>query len=298
MLLDICTVIRVLPGLVLLSMLGGCASVAPDAGPEKSGTSAPSGEQSSVIPHAYSWWQSECRGSSPCPTPPGSQFAILDFRSGPFVLQIDGARVKEDIRKRRWIALSPGEHTINYGGIFFYSQGYLPLRRELHNLAATIDFEAGHVYETMRERDLDREDHMRIQNTTTGEIVHGAPPADRRELMRRSERARAKRITQQQFEKLSSDARCGDSNAQRRLALYYLAGLEPVGRRDLVHAYAWYARAAADGDAPTDALKERIGAEMLPEQLARARLLSADARLHECSAAPSPRRETAGGKAK
>jgi TPR repeat protein len=233
---------------------------------------------------AYAWWKGQCY-SADCGQPPGAQFAILDFRQGAYVIRIDGATLPDKARELRWMALAPGKYRVSYGGVFAYSRGYsIPsVDRVYMEQFQEIDFRAGHVYETQRERVYhERRDYLWIEDLTTGEIVAGAPPADRQQLRLRSNEVRAARLAREGFENAFARADCGDPRAQSEVALYYLAGLEPLPAGDLALAYAWYTRAAQGGDAAAPALAERIRPDLSAVQLERARTFAAQAAPGDC----------------
>ncbi len=219
---------------------------------------------------------------------PRDQLAVLDWSGwgAPRVLEIDG----EKTTGPRVAKLPAGRHTIRYGGWFGASVLLNPRMGDTYDLVATIDMKAGHVYEPKRERVYGYRayrDYLWIEDMTTGEVVAGHLPAHHREKLQRSERARAEREVAEHFDGLSVAARCGDGRAQYDLGLYYLAGIEPLGRRDLVHAYAWYSLAASNGYPGADAVKERIEKEMRPEERAEGERVRAGARARECPREPT-----------
>lgn len=214
---------------------------------------------------------------------PHEELAILDWSGwgAPRVFGIDGkATAGQDQAK-----LPPGKHTIRYGGSFATSVLLNPKGSAEYDLGATIDMKAGHVYAPKSERVYGYgtyRDYLWIEDTTTGEVVAGQLPPAEREKTKRSGRARVKREVEEHFEALSAAAGCGDAHAEYDLGLYYLAGIDPVGHRDLVQAYVWYSVAASRGHQDAAGVRDRVRKDLRPEQLDLAERLIASARSREC----------------
>jgi len=206
------------------------------------------------------------------PDPPDDEVALFHF-GWARVGAIDGRELDPGARDAR---LLPGKHTIRYGL-------YSPDRVD------TIDMKAGHGYVGRYEHVSKGNNYLWIEDTTTGEVVAGVLPPQEREKAQRSERARVEREVAEHFGALLAAAECGEARAQYDVGVYYLAGLDPVGRRDLVAAYVWYGRAASRGQADAVAVKDRISGELPPEQRAAADRLMTSVKAKDCAAGrPAP----------
>lgn len=189
--------------------------------------------------------------------------AILDWsgwNSGD-VLEIDGNKQTN----QNHAELSPGKHTVRYGGRIGTSFLLNPKMSDSYEYSATIDMLAGHTYKVVHERSYgygNYKDYFWIEDADTGEIVAGYLPEYKRENLERSEEAALSREIKNHFEALSSSAECGDASAQYDLGLYFLAGIPPVEKPDIVVAFVWYSLAALNGYKDAQAVKENIIKDM------------------------------------
>ncbi|MEJ2729308.1 MAG: hypothetical protein P8185_12505 [Deltaproteobacteria bacterium] len=218
--------------------------------------------------------------------------AILDWSgwgSGE-VLEIDGNATKSQYRAE----LNPGKHNIRYGGKIGTSFLLNPRMSDSYDYSASIDMRAGHTYKVIHERTYgygSYKDYFWIEDATTGEIMAGNLPEYQREKKERSEEAVLERQTRDHFEALTVSAECGDAKAQYDLGLYYLAGIPPVARPDIVMAFLWYGLAASNGYHDAATIKERIHKDLSKEHtLAAERLINeskkTDCRINESTQQP------------
>ena len=239
------------------------------------------------------------------PQLPADQVAVLKWGGGvwggkraPSVTKIDGRNIPPGgllvagkLPQTR-AKLLPGAHRID----FTYSvyRGYRPhayLERSL-----TFDAEVGHVYwlKTVCERLGSFLCNTWIEDETAEVVVAGSfPDHIDRELAARSRKATSASSQKDHIDKLSASASCGDARAQYDLALYYLAGIEPLAAQDLVTAYAWFSLAESNGHHDAAMVRQRIAGDLLPQQLAEAKRLTDQARGRACEEQPDALREGA-----
>lgn len=228
------------------------------------------------------------------PDLPSEQAAVLDWGGGvwggsraPEVATIDGNPVPASL----WSSsarVAPGTHEV----VFTYS-----VYRGLYAMPAhaypehklTFDAEAGHVYRLKTECDgLGSYNCMSWLEDETAEIIVAGSIPDHidGDLAARSATAGKARIEKERFDELSAAAACGDAIAQFDLALYHLAGIEPVVGQDLLTAYVWFRLAESNGHTDAAATGHRIAGDLSQTQLDEANRLIGQARGRACEEQP------------
>jgi hypothetical protein len=215
--------------------------------------------------------------------PVQGESAILDWSgwSSGDIFEIDGNEQTNQDRAE----LKPGKHNIRYGGKIGTSFLLNPKMSDSYDYSASIDMRAGHTYKVIHERTYgygSYEDYFWIEDTTTGEIMAGDLPAHQKEKKELSEEARLERQIRDHFEALTVSAECGDAKAQYDLGLYYLAGIPPVARPDIVMAFAWYGLAASNGYHDAAAIKKRIQKDLRKEHILAAESLIKESKKIDC----------------
>jgi hypothetical protein len=198
------------------------------------------------------------------------------------VLEIDGVAQTNQNQAQ----LKPGKHNIRYGGRRGTSFLLNSKMYDSYDYQASIDMRGGHTYRVLHERTYgygSYRDFFWIEDADTGEIVAGHLPDYRREKKERSKEASLERQVKDHFETLSDSAACGDTKAQYDLSLYYLAGIPPVGRPDIVSAFVWYSLAASIGYQDAAAVKERILQDMRNEEISEADHLIVKLKKSDCN---------------
>ena len=243
-----------------------------------------------------------CRSSNPPdkfydgPDLPGTELAVLDWSQCGVScsVRVDGKGMPRHalFRTGRFpideISLLPGRRVIEYTGTFGYSGPMYTRQFYTISRSATLDMKAGHHYAIRHERTRGWEignvgDVLWIEDETTGEILEGAPPRHRTELVARAAKAKAAKVSDERFAALNERAHCGDARAQAGLAFHYLAGLQPIAEPDLSRAYFWYSLAGRS-DASAASLQQKIAVQLPAAERASTQQLIADFRLQPCPA--------------
>jgi hypothetical protein len=224
------------------------------------------------------------------PDLPSAQVAVLNWGGGvwggsrdPVVASIDGKPVQASLWNSS-ARVAPGIREI----VFIYSvyRGLYAIPAHAHvRHQLTFDAEAGHVYRLKTECDgLGSYNCMSWLEDETAEIIVAGSIPDHidGELKARSAKAKSERIEKDRFDELSAAAACGDAIAQYDLALYYLAGIEPVVGRDLQTAYVWFRLAEFNGHTDAAATGQRIAGDLSQTRLSEANRLIGQARGRAC----------------
>jgi hypothetical protein len=201
------------------------------------------------------------------PAQPEQELATLDWGGAvwggwraPDVTAINGKPVAafDSITK-----ITPGKHTID----FEYSIYRGPYTVPAHSyVLRTLTFtaEAGHRYRLFTDCYTLGSSRCSswIESETANVVVAGKLPkwADP-DLASRSEDAAKLRERQALFEKQLASVCAGDRPASQ-VALYFLAGIAPLGESDLATAHAWYTYGASLGDPKANAILQRIGPDL------------------------------------
>jgi hypothetical protein len=227
------------------------------------------------------------------PPLPAEQVATLDWVGGvwggsrsPAVGAIDGrpmpARFLGSSTK-----IAPGRHTIDFGYSVYRGMFAIPAHGYVQR-SLTFDASAGHLYRLRTECTALGSGNCSswIEDITDNVAVAGTVPGwYDRDLAARSAVARNASAASESFDKLVASA-CGSATAEFDVALYYLAGIAPMGEIDLVSAYAWYGLAESDGHPEAAAVRRMLEGELSPEQLVAAEQVAL--RREACSAGPRP----------
>ena len=221
--------------------------------------------------------------SSPTVTSNGNA-AILDWSGfgAPTVEAIDGNAVEDSGSA----ALEPGRHTVR---VYDERGQSVLLGSPIVYLGKTFEFfaESGHTYRVRHERAYGygtASDFIWIEDAASGAIIDGRkPPGSIPDANSANYAGRSRSRSAAAYHVLSYAAHCGAASAQYDLALFHLAGIEPVEEPDPALAYAWYARAARAGHREAETVRRRLWEDLSAEQRARAASLPAPASAVSCN---------------
>lgn len=205
----------------------------------------------------------------------GRNVALLDW-SGvgtPPVRFIDAEPVDDSAT---WAEISPGWHEAfvqdERGQSILLGSMWVEVRAPLEFYA-----EPGRRYRVRYEKayTVAAGHYIWLEDTETGAILAGrAPPGTIEDENSAYYAGRARMRTAADYYDTEAAAHCGDAEAQYRLSLFLLAGIEPVEQPDAAEAYAWIARAARNGHREAERVRRRLWADLSPQQRARADTLA------------------------
>ncbi len=210
--------------------------------------------------------------------------AILDWSgfSAPTVQAIDG----KDVEDSGSAGLEPGRHTVwvndRRGQSVLLGSPFVYLSNTFEIFA-----EAGHRYIVRHERAYGygtASDFIWIEDAASGAIIAGrVPPGSIPDADSAYYAGRSRSRSAAAYHDLSQAAHCGVASAQYDLALFHLAGIEPVEEPDPALAYAWYDRAARTGHREAETVRQRLWRDLSTEQRTRAAGLPAPASAISCN---------------
>ncbi|HXV26226.1 MAG TPA: hypothetical protein VED46_18470 [Alphaproteobacteria bacterium] len=214
-----------------------------------------------------------------------SETAVLDWGGGvwggnrsPDVTRIDGKAVRP--LGPSSTRISPGKHVVEFSYSLY--RGLLP--HQYVNGSLAFEAEPAHSYriETECAGLYGGGCESRIMDETAKLVVAGGTRFVEAEIEQNSANLQEARRRTAVFEDLREQALCGAGDKQYDLALYYLAGLEPLTAPDPAAAYAWFQLAALSGQAEARAVSERLVADLSQQQRAEAEAKLAEARQGSC----------------
>ncbi|MCI0430077.1 MAG: hypothetical protein L0210_05985, partial [Rhodospirillales bacterium] len=212
-----------------------------------------------------------CAGSPPPegyyddPQLPEGETAVLDWGGGvwggvrsPDVTKIDGKAVRP--LGPSSARLLPGNHEIEF--VYSLYRGLYPH----HYVSSTLSFEAeaAHSYRVQTECAglYGGACESRVMDETAKIVIAGGSQYVDPEIEQRSADVQERERKMAVLERLTEDAICGNAAKQYDLALYYLAGLEPLTAPDPSAAYTWFSLAALNGHAEAMSVNERLAADL------------------------------------
>ena len=201
------------------------------------------------------------------PAQPEQELATLDWGGAvwggwraPRVTAINGKPVAAF---RGPTKITPGKHTIDFKYSIYRGPYTVPAHSYVRR-TFTFTAEAGHRYRLFTDCYTMGSSQCSswIENETANVVVAGKLPrwADS-DLATRSEDAAKLRERQALFEEQLASVCAGDRPASQ-VALYFLAGIAPLGENDLASAHAWYSYGASRGDPKANAILRRIEADL------------------------------------
>lgn len=220
------------------------------------------------------------------PQQPDAQLATLDWggaswggQQSPEVTEIDGQSVGPRAFARYFhpsTRLAPGRHTIDFK--------YSPTTYGWFERSLSFEAEAGHAYRLRTDCLSFKSSQCSswIEDKSADIVVAGAVPHwFDRDLAARSDKAEKVRQRKALFDAQLVSV-CADARSESDIALYFLAGIAPIGETDLAMAYAWYSLAASRGDAEAGAVRNSIARDLSQDQVAQAREAAGSLRLRVC----------------
>lgn len=223
------------------------------------------------------------------PHQPDEELAVLDWGGSvwggsraPNVTAIDGRPVPVQFVGSE-TKVTPGSHTIDYSYSIYRGLYAIPSHAYIDR-TLTFTAEAGHLYRLYTDcAGLGSSSCWSwIEDKSTETVVAGALPkwADT-DLALRADKAENARYRTALFDSQLKLV-CDGSWSESDIALYFLAGIDPIGETDLVMAYAWYSLAASRGDIEADRARRRIARELSEDQIAQARAAARSLPLTVC----------------
>jgi hypothetical protein len=201
-------------------------------------------------------------------TTPDSDVAVIEWSDqAGAVRMIDDKEVEVDSRSA---VLSPGRHTVI---VDFVRGQSIMLGPTTVRLDENFEFfaEGGHTYSVRYDRVYfpggRPRDFIWIEDADSGAIIDGQiPPGNIPDQASAYYAGKSRSRSAEAYYNLSYQAHCGESSAQYDLALFYLAGIEPIGEPDPALAYAWYERAALAGHRGTESVLRFLWEDLSSEQ--------------------------------
>ncbi len=223
------------------------------------------------------------------PQQPDEQLATLDWGGGvwggsrsPDVTEIDGQPVAASLFGSS-TRLAPGPHAIDFTYSIYRGLYAIPLYAYVAR-SLSFEAEAAHVYRLRTECEHlgSSQCSSWIEDKSADIVVAGSlPHLFDRDLAARSDKAEKMRKRKALFDAQLASV-CADARSESDIALYFFAGIAPIGETDLAMAYAWYSLAASRGDAEAGAVRNSIARDLSEDQIAQAREAAESLRLTVC----------------
>lgn len=199
---------------------------------------------------------------------PDSDMAVIEWSDRKQAVRfIDDKAVAEDSSSA---VLLPGRHTVN---VDFVRGQSIMLGPTTVRLGENFEFfaEGNHTYSVRYDRvyGSGQRDFIWIEDADSGAIIDGQmPPGDIPDEASAYYAGKSRSRSAEAYYNLSYQAHCGEASAQYDLALFHLAGIEPIAEPDPALAYAWYERAARAGHREAESLLPYLWEELSSEQRA------------------------------
>ena len=201
---------------------------------------------------------------------PDKQVAVIEWSDrDKTVRMIDDKEVDVDFHSA---VLPPGRHTVT---VDFVRGQSIMLGPTTVRLGENFEFfaEGGHTYSVRYDRVYvpggRPRDFIWIEDADSGAIIDGQmPPGDIPDEASAYYAGKSRSRSAEAYYNLSYQAHCGEASAQYDLALFHLAGIEPIAEPDPALAYAWYERAARAGHREAESLLPYLWEELSSEQRA------------------------------
>ena len=216
---------------------------------------------------------------------PDRDVAVIEWSdiSKSAVRTIDDKPVAEDSHSA---VLPPGRHIVN---VDFVRGQSIMLGPTSVRLGKNFEFfvEGGHTYSVRYDRVYvpggRPGDFIWIEDADSGAIIDGhRPPGSIPDEYSAYYAGQSRSRSAEAYQNLSYQAHCGEASAQYDLALFHLAGVEPVGDPDPALAYAWYERAARAGHRESESVRQLLWEDLSSEQRATTATLPAPTNAVSC----------------
>ncbi len=216
---------------------------------------------------------------------PDRDIAVVEW-SGQIVRMIDDKPVEVDSHSA---VLPPGRHTMNVDFVRGQSIMLGPMQVRL---GEDFEFfaEGGHTYSVRYKRVYGGgpRDYIWIEDVDSGAIIDGRiPPGNIPDEASAYYSGKSRSRSAEAYHHLSIQAHCGEASSQYDLALFHLAGIEPVGEPNPALAYAWYERAARTGHREAESVRRRLWEDLSPEQRVGAASLPTPMNSVSCNSPPT-----------
>jgi hypothetical protein len=216
---------------------------------------------------------------------PDKQVAVIEWSDrDKTVRMIDDKEVDVDSHSA---VLPPGRHTVI---VDFVRGQSIMLGPTTVRLGENFEFfaEGGHTYSVRYHRVYvpggRPRDFIWIEDADSGAIIDGhIPPGNIQDEASAYYAGKSRSRSAEAYYNLSYQAHCGEASAQYDLALFHLAGIEPVGEPAPVMAYVWYERAALAGHREAESMLPYLWEDLSSEQRAAATSLSTSTNAVSCN---------------